>query len=239
MINRFLLLFLCLFTFVGVSAQDISASEFLNTVIARHDPGNNWESFKGDLVVTMSTPNKEDRVTDLHIDLPASTFVLSNVVKGKKHTTKVVKDSVSFFVYDKEIKDKEEQKTLKFNKERALFMRNYYTYLYGLPMKLKDNGTIIDPKVVSRKFKGKGTWYNVIKVTYNKEVGKDTWYFYFNPKSLDMEIYQFFHDESKNDGEYIMLSNTEIINGVRMPAIRAWYTNKEDKLLGTDVLTAK
>ncbi|WP_435313519.1 DUF6503 family protein [Cellulophaga fucicola] len=237
MINRFLLLFLCFFSFVAVSAQDVSALDFLDTVIARHDPDNNWESFKGDLVVTMSTPNKEDRVTDLHIDLPASTFVLSNVVKGKKHTTKVVKDSVSFFVDDNQIIDKEEQKTLKFNKERALFMRNYYTYLYGLPMKLKDNGTIVDPKLYSKKINRK--WYKVIKVTYDKEVGKDTWYFYFNPKSLDMEMYQFFHDESKNDGEYILLSNIEIIDGVRMPAVRAWYTNKEDKLLGTDVLTVK
>lgn len=220
-----------------LKAQEDNALDFLDKVIAHHDPNNNWPTFKGDLVVTMSTPNKEDRVTDIHIDIPKSIFVLSNTVDGKKRTTKIINDSVSFFIYDKEIRNTSEKKKLKFNKERALFMRNYYTYLYGLPMKLKDKGTIVDPKLYSKTINKK--WYKVIKVTYDKEVGKDTWYFYFNPKSLDMEMYQFFHDESKNDGEYILLSNTEIINGVRMPAVRAWYTNKDDKFLGTDVLTKK
>ncbi|MEP0214484.1 MAG: DUF6503 family protein [Cellulophaga sp.] len=235
--NSFLVIMLFVSCLTTLKAQEESALDFLEKVISRHDPNNNWPTFKGDLVVTMSTPNKEDRVTDIHIDIPKSTFILSNKVDGKKRTTKIVNDSVSFFIYDKEIGNADEQKKFKFTKERALFMRNYYTYLYGLPMKLKDKGTIIDPKIYSKKINKK--WYKVIKATYDKEVGKDTWYFYFDPKSLDMERYQFFHDESKNDGEYIVLSNSEIINGVRMPAIRAWYTNKEDKLLGTDVLTKK
>lgn len=235
--NRLLIIILSIGCLTTLKAQEDSALDFLDKVIAHHDPNNNWPTFKGDLVVTMSTPNKEDRVTDIHIDIPKSIFVLSNTVDGKKRTTKIINDSVSFFIYDKEIRNTSEKKKLKFNKERALFMRNYYTYLYGLPMKLKDKGTIVDPKLYSKTINKK--WYKVIKVTYDKEVGKDTWYFYFNPKSLDMEMYQFFHDESKNDGEYILLSNTEIINGVRMPAVRAWYTNKDDKLLGTDVLTKK
>jgi hypothetical protein len=70
-------------------------------------------------------------------------------------------------------------------------------------------------------------------------VGKDTWYFYFDPKTLDMEIYQFFHDETKNDGEYILLSDFIDMKGMRIPANRAWYTNLDDKLLGTDVLVVK
>ncbi|TVZ07974.1 hypothetical protein IZU89_08505 [Cellulophaga lytica] len=234
---KFLFFTFCMLAFASLKAQETGAFEFLDKVIARHDPNNNWPTFKGDFVVTMSTPNKKDRVTDIHINQPKSTFVLSNSKEGKKHTVRVVNDSVHFFVDDRQIVNEEEQKKLKFNKERALFMRNYYTYLYGLPMKLKDKGTIVDPKLYSKTINKK--WYKVIKVTYDKEVGKDTWYFYFNPKSLDMEMYQFFHDETKNDGEYILLSNTEIINGVRMPAVRAWYTNKDDKLLGTDVLTKK
>ena len=51
-----------------------------------------------------------------------------------------------------------------------------------------------------------------------------------------MEVYQFFHDETKNDGEYILLSGIEIIDGIKMPKVRAWYTNKEEKYLGTDTL---
>jgi len=52
-----------------------------------------------------------------------------------------------------------------------------------------------------------------------------------------MEVYQFFHEEGKNDGEYILLSGMEEINGIKMPKTREWYYNKDDKYLGTDILT--
>ena len=65
---------------------------------------------------------------------------------------------------------------------RGSMMKDYYTYLYGLPMKLKDPGTIVDPKVTKKRFKGKR--YLVLKVSYDQEVGKDTWYFYFDQSTL-------------------------------------------------------
>ena len=102
-------------------------------------------------------------------------------------------------------------------------------------MKLKDPGTHLDPEVQSKNFKGKA--YLVLKVTYDESVGKDVWYFYFDPDNYAMEVYQFFHDESKNDGEYILLSELENVARIKMPKIRSWYYNSDDKHLGTDVLT--
>ena len=102
-------------------------------------------------------------------------------------------------------------------------------------MKLNDEGTIIDPNVTQKTFKGKD--YLVLKATYPKEVGKDTWYFYFNPKTYAMEVYQFFKDETKNDGEYILLTDLETINGIKIPKNRAWYYNKNDTYLATDILS--
>ena len=52
-----------------------------------------------------------------------------------------------------------------------------------------------------------------------------------------MEVYQFYHDEGKNDGEYILLSEMEQVGGIKMPKVRAWYYNKDDKYLGTDTMT--
>jgi hypothetical protein len=59
-------------------------------------------------------------------------------------------------------------------------MRNYYTFLYGLPMKLTDPGTIIDPVVVKKEFMGKE--YLVLKS--NMKGSKRFWYFYFDPKPM-------------------------------------------------------
>jgi hypothetical protein len=114
--------------------------------------------------------------------------------------------------------------------------KNYYTYLYGLTMKLKDEGTIIDQKVVKKIFKGKE--YLVLKATYSQEVGKDTWYFYFDPKTYAMQAYQFFK-VAKDSGEYILLSGLETINEIKMPKDRAWYYNKDNGYLGTDILITR
>ena len=51
-----------------------------------------------------------------------------------------------------------------------------------------------------------------------------------------MEVYQFFK-EAKDSGEYILLSGIETIKGIKMPKNRAWYYNKDDGYLGTDVLS--
>jgi len=116
--------------------------------------------------------------------------------------------------------------------------KNYYTYLYGLPMKLKDPGTIISKTVVTQNFKGKE--YLMLRATYNKEVGSDVWQFYFDPTTYAMEIYQFFKadpgGDGKNTGEYILLKDIKTINGIKFPKERAWYYNKDDGYLGTDIL---
>ena len=101
-------------------------------------------------------------------------------------------------------------------------------------MKLKDPGTLIDPLVQIKNFMGKKAL--VLKVNYTEEVGKDTWYFYFNPETFALQAYQFFHEEAKNDGEYILLSDEGLVNGIKMAKNRAWYFNKNGELLGTDIL---
>jgi len=119
-------------------------------------------------------------------------------------------------------------------KDRALMYRNYYTYLYGMPMKLKDPGTKIHPDVT--KVTKLGIEYNKIKVTYEESVGKDTWYFYFDPNTNALQAYQFFKDESKNDGEFILFEGELIVDGIKLPKDRKWYYNVDGKYLATDVL---
>ena len=62
---------------------------------------------------------------------------------------------------------------------------------------------------------------------------------YFDKNTYQLKRYQFFHEEGKNDGEYIILENELMIGGIKMPKDRAWYYNKDDKYLGTDYLTIK
>lgn len=216
-------------------SQEITGEQLLNRAIKFHVPNNNWSTFKGTLFVTMKTPNRPKRESEITIDLPKEYFSVKAQTSGNTTTYNVINKNANI-KFNGNIPTEEEKKKYNLNIERANLYKNYYTYLYGLPMKLKDEGTIIHKKVERKKFKEKE--YLVLKVTYLKEIGKDTWYFYFDPTTYAMEVYQFFKD-TKESGEYILLSGLEIINGIKMPKNRAWYYNKDDGYLGTDFLSTK
>ena len=216
-------------------SQEITGEQLLDRAIKFHDPNNNWSTFKGTLFVTMKTPNRPKRESEITIDLPKEYFSVKAQTSGNTTTYNVINKNANI-KFNGNIPTEEEKKKYNLNIERANLYKNYYTYLYGLPMKLKDEGTIIHKKVERKKFKEKE--YLVLKVTYLKEIGKDTWYFYFDPTTYAMEVYQFFKD-TKESGEYILLSALEMINGIKMPKNRAWYYNKDDGYLGTDFLSTK
>lgn len=215
--------------------QELSGSQLLEKTINYHDPDNNWNSFKGNLGITMSSPDGKERLSDIVLNLPEEYFQLSSIKDNVALKQTLNKGECELMLNGSSTISEEDKKTHRLTCERVNMYKNYYTYLYGLPMKLKDPGTIIDSKTQKRTFKGKE--YLVLKATYEKEVGEDIWYFYFDPKTYAMEVYQFFHDESINDGEYILLTGEEEVSGIKMPKTRAWYYNKDDKYLATDVLT--
>lgn len=229
--------YIFIFLFVSTQfsiAQELTGQELLAKAIQYHDPNGNWATFNGSLQITMETPKNPNRVSMININLPKEYFYVK-ATRAEKTTEYTVEKNDCKITFNGQTELSEAiKKENNLSCERANLFKNYYTYLYGLPMKLKDEGTIIDSKVQRKTFKGKE--YLVLKATYKESVGKDTWYFYFDPKTYAMEVYQFFKDESKNDGEYILLTEETVINGIKMPKNRAWYYNKDGGYLGTDIL---
>ncbi len=224
--------FLLTYTAVG---QEISAPELLNRSISFHDPDSKWNEIKMDLVIHMEGPGRTMRPSKVVIDNKNGTFELRQITGGREMVWMVDnKDTCSFLVDYREPLSQAEADSLNLTNDRARRMRNYYSYLYGLPMKLRDEGTIIAPEVQQTTFNEKDVL--ALKVTYDEAVGSDVWYFYFNPDTYAMEGYRFYHDESINDGEYITLEGMSIENGIRIPRDRAWYVNKDDRLLAIDYL---
>tara|TARA_R110001632_G_scaffold158854_2_gene277008 strand:- start:733 stop:1428 length:696 start_codon:yes stop_codon:yes gene_type:complete len=212
-------------------AQTISAPELLEKSIQYHDPQGNWESFNGEFKIVMDMPGKPERTSVITLNLPEEYFNLSEQRDGKESFRELNGDDCRFS------DAKGEDVITKTNDEqcvRTVMMKNYYTYLYGLPMKLKDPGTILDPEVKKVRFNDKE--YLLLRVTYDEAVGSDIWQFYFNPKTYAMEVYQFFKGEDEKTGEYILLSDELEVNGIKMPKDRAWYYNKDGGYLATDRL---
>ena len=237
--KSFLALALFLWSFSGFS-QNPSSQELLDNAINYHDPNGNWEHFNDTFTVVMTMPKSAKRTSTISINLPAEYFSVT-ATKDTVTTTYALNKDKCTLTYNGKVLDSLKAKDKNMTCDRATLYKNYYSYLYGLPMKLKDEGTNLG-KVEKKTFKGKT--YLVLKVTYDEAVGSDVWYFYFNPKTYAMEIYQFFktdeHGKEKPDsGEYILLSEETLLNGIKIPKVRAWYYNKADKYLGTDTLVER
>jgi hypothetical protein len=219
-------------------SQELTAYQLLENSIAHHDPSGNWGTFNGTFNVTMETPNKAPRLSEIKINLPEEFFQLKATSDTIITEYSIKQGACSIKLNGQEDLSEAVLKENNLSCERANLYKDYYTYLYGLPMKLKDPGTHIAEKLDRKTFKGKE--YYVLRATYDEAVGSDVWYFYFDTETFSMEVYQFFKGDplgkGKDTGEYILLTETVSINNIKMPKKRAWYYNKDDKYLGTDIL---
>lgn len=232
--------FFFFFLFITLSySQTLTGNQLLDKAISYHDPNNNWSTFNSKLNITMQVPNKSNRDSEIHINLPKGRFYLKAIQDKLTTEYTLEKEKCTIKLNGKSDLDEKTLNTNNLSCDRGTLYKNYYTYLYGLPMKLKDSGANINQKIERKTFKGKE--YFVLEVNYDKAIGTDLWYFYFNTKTYAMEIYQFFKTDDKGKqkketGEYILLTSEEVINSIKMPKTRAWYYNKDDQYLGTDIL---
>lgn len=229
---------LLLLTGLCAYGQELTATQLLDKAISFHDPKGNWPGFQGEMTVVMDTPDDSDRITRIKIDLPNQYFKAA-ATKDQEVITHIIDKGECIITPTDSLRIAALQEPPKRSHcDLSTLYKDYYTYLYGLPMKLKDPGTILDPVVLKKTFKGKE--YLVLKVTYDQAVGSDVWFFYFDTSTYAMEVYQFFkgdpNDKGKDTGEYILLSGMETVNGINMSKVRAWYYNKDDGYLGTDTL---
>ena len=227
------------FILIGLStsslAQTLIGKELLEKSIEYHDPNSKWSQFNGSFNVSMKSPSRPLRTSNIVIDLTGSFFELSVQIGENQWKASLLDEDCDLLFNDSREISTEIEKEFRLNCKRAKMYRDYYTYLYGLPMKLKDPGTLIDPLISQKSIEGISYW--VLKVEYDPSVGSDTWYFYFDTETFALKRYQFFHDESKNDREYIILDDEIEIEGILMPKNRSWYYNSDNTFLGTAILS--
>jgi len=230
-----------IFTFVififfprAIYTQTLSASEIIEKSIAYHDPDGKLLKKNVTLKLIETRPNGSDRKSEVSFHIKKEKFKMNQNIDEHQVISAYSKGKVSFLFDGKKEFSKEQGEKYRLNEKRILMMKNYYQYLWLMPIKLNDGGTNLNPLVKTVDFFGKESLE--IRVTYDPDVGADVWYFYFNPDSYALQGYRFYHDEEKNDGEYIILQDEVTHENVRLPKERKWYTHKEDKFLGADIL---
>ena len=110
---------------------------------------------------------------------------------------------------------------------RAERMRNYYIYLWGLPMKLKDSqASIQSPGLADWE----GVECHMVEVHYES----DQWKFYFDKASFRLAGYEFV--QNNGNGERILLEGEAMIGSIKVPSTRSWFVTSDNRFLGTDRL---
>lgn len=219
---------------ISDSFTQISADDLLNKSIQYHDSHGALMHHDVTLHLNEKRPNGTDRKSTVAFNISEESYTNTRISEGVEIKSKRTKGKYTITINGRSEYSDEEKEKYRLNPDRMETMKNYYQYLWLLPLKLKDEGTIIDTEVKTKDFFGKESLE--IKATYDPKVGKDVWYFYFNPETYALHGYRFYHVEADNDGEYIILNGETSDHRVRLPKSRKWYTHKEDKFLGEDVL---
>ncbi len=215
-------------------AQAPSADQIISASQKYHDPKGSLTKTTVILTLNEPRPGGADRISVVTFNNKHEFFSLERSVEEGNIYMEQDKEKYSFSFNGSTEFSTEIAEKYKLNKERLTLMKNYYLYLWMLPIKLNDPGTIVHPTASLKDFFGKNGYE--IKVTYSPKVGKDIWYFYFDLEDFELIGYRFYHDESKNDGEYILLDQEVQGNKLRLPAIRKWYKHVDDEYLGEDQL---
>ena len=230
---RFILI-LVLFSSVNCYSQQMNGPELLEKSLQYHDPKGEWTELNATVRYDEYRANNTIRKSVAHFDNIGNRFKLERTNDKLVITRGTIADSCYVLVNGSADFDVALDSTYNLACERSFMYRNYYLYMQGLPMKLLDKGTVVHSPAPMVEFMGKS--YYKLKITYAEDVGSDIWYMYLNPQSFAVEVYQFYHDESINDGEYILLEGTVQVGSMLWPESRSWYTNKDQKYLGKDVI---
>lgn len=233
-LSNFPLCWMMLLLLLGAcQSKTDSDSGLLDKALSYHDPGENWSSLKTHLY--LSSVNKDGQKNNFEIELDNSTGYFAHISRQNgKEVVKGYADGKEFYLLDgnREI-SKEDRKKYDLTPESLEWVHSFYPYLYGLPMKLTDEGVKITKIEKVEEVEGKK--YRVLGVNFDPSIGSDNWFFYFEPNTFAMKAYRFNHGEPTS-GEYILLEEEEIVDGIRMPKVRKWYWNKNNEYIGTDTL---
>ena len=217
-------------------AQPTSAVDLLNKSIRYHDPDGIWSHQQHLIDLEEKRPDGTIRHTHLTIELEDDLFILNQKRDEYQIECQIIGTDVKIQIDGENASDSSLIKKYRLTSDRMLLLRNYYTYLYGLPMKLKDPGTLLRPEILDTTFQGKEVYG--LEVTYDPNVGADIWYFYFDKNNYSLCGYRFYHYQGANDGEYITLDGEIRKDKWKIPKNRKWFTHQEGKFLGEDVVKA-
>ena len=225
---------LCLLTLPSLAQP--TAEDVLRKSIAYHDPDGKWLDLRHHMTLRETRPSGNDRFTTLILDNTTGGFSYRSAREGRLVEATLRDGACTATIDGSDVVPDSLVERYRLSCEGIAWWQAYYGYMHALPMNLTDSGTHLDPDVQTTTFMDREVY--ALRVTYDAEVGSDTWYFYIDPTTYALTGCRFYHDESANDGEYIVFEGEMEHNGIRLPKTLKWYINKDGEFLGADIMEA-
>ena len=181
--------FMALLLLGACQSKTDSDSELLNRALSYHDLEENWSTLK--TRIYLSSADTAGRKQNFEIELDNSTGYFAHIShKDGKEVVKGFANGKEFYLLDgKQEITPEDRKKYKLTPESLKWVHSFYPYLYGLPMKLTDDGVKVTEAGNLEEIEGKQ--YKVLEVNFDPSVGSDNWFFYLEPATYAMKAYRF------------------------------------------------
>jgi hypothetical protein len=212
----------------------IKGAELLTKTIQYHDPKGNWSKLHTKLYFHAKEPKDTNIREEVLLDNRGTYFGHIARVDGKLIEKGIIDTTPYSRINGDTVISEDDRKKYRLSARAIRSARNSYVFLYGLPMKLRDKGVILNDTVRQDTFNQKTYW--VLNARFEKGVGGDTWYLYINPKTFALEGYRFYHNRKPNDGEFIICEDLIVVQHIKIPRIRYWHANENGAYIATDIV---
>lgn len=229
------LLVVALMVATAATASELpSGPDLLKKTLAYHDPEGTWMRQSVELRIETGYADGRSRVRLSTVDYVTAAYRERTEEDGRVLEQELRDGVCRFWVDGTATADSTVLQELGLRCERTRQLRDYVSYLWGLPMKLQDLGTHVAETVGRAVFQEQDVLD--LKITYDPSVGTDVWHMYVDPDSGRLVGYGFYKTAAEEHGEYIVLEGEVEVGAARIPAARHWYKVPGDGFLGTDTL---
>ncbi len=225
---------LCFFGISMTVSSQISSELLLNRSIQYHDPQGNWSSFNDSLIISTESETGVIEEIQIHMNHIEGSFRFKKESNIGLFEGFILVDSSEYLLNNKTLKSSKVLQQLIKENETVDFLRDYYVYLWGLPMKLKDKEAVKSQKSLPDTLNDVSVYR--MRVTYPNQVGPNVWYFYYKKSNYALNAIQFFYNEDLMDGETIILTGEKNIGSIRFSKQRKWLKNRNRELISREVL---
>lgn len=230
------------FTFIFILAliqspllsQSLSGPEILQRTLAYHDPAGSWSGFEGQLQLKGSFSFGKDIETRIRIDLPRAYYEAIRSVSGHKILTRVDRNACSAEVDGSNRLTAETVEAFRLDCESIMDLRNFHLSYLGLPMILQSPDYQVDPLASQIQLKGRS--FLLLSIFAQKGEMETLDHYLINPETYALEGY--IPDTDEGEPVYALFEGEILIQGIRMPQKRRWYTLEGKSILWEDQLFA-